>query len=107
MENCLIVTNTTSSSIYYFPFKDKCVFSYNATGSEGLYAVALQIEDFPTDKAVQELSSIALQFVLHVYKSNESCEMKPLLETLQNSNDVVYIPVSTTYNQTIIARGYG
>ncbi|CAG2198997.1 unnamed protein product [Mytilus edulis] len=40
--------------------KGTCVISYNATGELGLYAVALQIEDFATEQSDNPLSSVPL-----------------------------------------------
>ncbi|XP_071124121.1 adhesion G protein-coupled receptor B3-like [Mytilus edulis] len=86
--------------------KGTCVISYNATGELGLYAVALQIEDFASEQSDNPLSSVPLQFLIDVIQtvSNQSCEIKPILE---NINSIVVIPVNTTYHETIIAKGDG
>ncbi|XP_071126879.1 adhesion G protein-coupled receptor L4-like isoform X2 [Mytilus edulis] len=87
--------------------KDMCVITYNSTVSSGFYVVALQIEDFATDEAVNELSSIPLQFLIEVtfQNSSDSCEIKPVFETLHDMNSIIEIPVYTAYHQTIIAKG--
>lgn len=71
---------------------------------EGMYAVALQIEDFATEQAVNALSSIPIQFLINMtlYNSTESCNNKPVFETLKD----IEIPINITYHQTYIARGF-
>ncbi|VDI24601.1 Hypothetical predicted protein, partial [Mytilus galloprovincialis] len=88
--------------------KDMCVITYNSTVSTGFYVVALQIEDFATGEAVNELSSIPLQFLIEVtfQNSTDSCEIKPVFETLHDMNSIIEIPVYTRYHQTIIASGF-
>ncbi|CAG2198998.1 unnamed protein product [Mytilus edulis] len=85
---------------------DKCVITYNSTVDTGFYVVALQIEDFATGEAVNELSSIPLQFLIEVtfQNSSDSCEIKPVFETLHDMNSIIEIPVYTKYHQTIIAK---
>lgn len=85
-----------------------CVITYNSTVSPGFYVVALQIEDFAIGEAVNELSSIPLQFLIEVtfQNSTDSCEIKPVFETLHDMNSIIEIPVYTKYHQTIIARGF-
>ncbi|VDI76155.1 Hypothetical predicted protein, partial [Mytilus galloprovincialis] len=88
--------------------KEKCILTYNATGTTGMYAVALQIEDFATEQALNALSSIPIQFLINVtvHNSTESCSIKPVFENLHEINSVVEIPVHITYHQTIIAKGF-
>lgn len=71
---------------------------------EGMYAVALQIEDFTTEQAVNALSSIPLQFLINMtlYNTTDSCNNKPVFETLKD----IEIPINITYHQTYIARGF-
>lgn len=66
--------------------------------------MALQVEDFATEQAVNALSSIPLQFLINVtfYNSTDSCNNKPVFETLKD----IEIPINITYHQTIIARGF-
>ncbi|XP_076071886.1 adhesion G protein-coupled receptor B1-like isoform X2 [Mytilus galloprovincialis] len=84
--------------------EERCILSYQATGMEGMYAVALQIEDFATEQAVNALSSIPLQFLINMtlYNSTDSCNNKPVFETLKD----IEIPINITYHQTYIARGF-
>ncbi|XP_063416336.1 adhesion G protein-coupled receptor L3-like [Mytilus trossulus] len=88
--------------------KDMCVITYNSTVSTGFYVVALQIEDFAIGEAVNALSSIPLQFLIEVtfQNSSDSCEIKPVFETLHDTNSIIEIPVYTKYHQNIIARGF-
>lgn len=83
-----------------------CVITYNSTVDTGFYVVALQIEDFASSEAVNELSSIPLQFLIEVQNSSDSCEIKPVFETLHDMNSIIEIPVNTAYHQTIIAKGF-
>lgn len=75
---------------------------------EGMYAVALQIEDFATEQAVNALSSIPLQFLINVtfHNSSDSCNNKPVFDTLKDINSVIEVPIHITYHHTIIARGF-
>ena len=49
-------------------------FKAPASYTDGWYAVALQIEDFASAQDKVPLSSIPLQFLVHVFPSTESCD---------------------------------
>lgn len=106
--NCCIFDTANMIFLFLFFFKEKCILTYNATGTTGMYAVALQIEDFATEQALNALSSIPIQFLINVtvHNSTESCSIKPVFENLHELNSVVEIPVHITYYQTIIAKGF-
>ncbi|XP_076071097.1 adhesion G protein-coupled receptor B1-like [Mytilus galloprovincialis] len=83
---------------------ETCILSYNATGSTGWYAVALQIEDFAFQIGTYPLSSVSLQFLIFVYSSTEMCDNKPLIDTSTDQDGaVIFILPNTTYYKTIIA----
>ncbi|CAC5400896.1 unnamed protein product [Mytilus coruscus] len=102
-----VCTDSPAKSIFKLNEK-MCVLSYTATGSTGLYAVALQIEDFTTDQSFYVLSSTPLQFIilLTLHNSSESCDIKPVFESPHDISSVVEIPLYTTYQRTIITRGF-
>ncbi|CAC5379423.1 unnamed protein product [Mytilus coruscus] len=83
---------------------ETCILSYNATGSTGWYAVALQIEDFAFQIGTYPLSSVSLQFLIFVYSSTEMCDNKPSIDTSTDQDGaVIFILPNTTYYKTIIA----
>lgn len=49
-----------------FYIQSQCELEYRATGQAGRYAVALQIEDFAIPNDTIPLSSVPIQFVVHV-----------------------------------------
>ncbi len=49
-------------------------FKTPASYTDGWYAVALQIEDFASSQDKVPLSSIPLQFLVHVFPSTEACD---------------------------------
>ena len=84
-----------------------CTISYSATGTIGLYAVAIQIEDFYSPLDTVPLSSIPLQFLVNVYRSTNTVTC-PYLPTFvwptRRNNACVGILVNTTFSDTIVAQ---
>ena len=85
-----------------------CTIFYSATGAAGLYAVAIQIEDF--DSAIDTLpfSSVPLQFIVNVYEAefgNVSCYAKPTFSwPTRRDGACVGIPLDSTFHEAIIAE---
>ena len=44
---------------------------------DGLYGVAIQIEDYASRLDKTPLSSVALQFIINVYRSDSNCTSSP------------------------------
>ena len=73
--------------------------------TDGLYAVALQIEDFTSTTSSVPMSSVPLQFLVNVYFSSSTCGSGPSLScdaTLQDGS-VVYVTVGLLWQETIVA----
>ena len=71
----------------------------------GLYAVALQIEDFNSTTSSVPMSSVPLQFLVNVYSSSSTCGSGPSLScdaTLRDGS-VVYVTVGFLWQETIVA----
>ena len=74
---------------------NRCVISYTANFGTGIRAVAIMIEDYAPGSPHRPLSSVALQFLIMVYYSSQSCSSYtewarfPSI-TLHPSNKVVF-----------------
>ena len=88
-----------------------CTIFYSATGIVGLYAVAIQIEDFYSDIDTAPLSSVPLQFIVNVYESsfgNDSCYGKPTFSwQTRRDGACVGIPLNSTFHEAVIAESGG
>ena len=86
----------------------QCELEYQATGQNGSYAVALQIEDFATSTDITPLSSIPVQFVVLVFTpaTNQPCSSRPLLvgTTPLDGSSICVSCHSTPWNTAITAR---
>ena len=51
----------------------QCTIEYSATGAQGYYAVAIQVEDFATVTDTEPLSSVPVQFLVEVVDIGLSC----------------------------------
>ena len=59
---------------------DSCVLFINATtADEGLYAAAIQIEDFATSNSTTAISSVPLQFLVSIKYINSNCTSYPTI----------------------------
>ena len=89
--------------LYCFSLFVQCNIQYTANETTGLYAVALQIEDFASTADTLPLSSIPLQFIIEVYNSTEPCA--------SNQPEIVdstrCVQVSSTYREHIVAHSGG
>ena len=77
----------------------------DTSATAGLYAVALQIEDFTSTTSSVPMSSVPLQFLVNVYSSSSTCGSGPSLScsaTLQDGS-VVYVTVGLLWQETIVA----
>ena len=71
--------------------------------STGLYAVALQIEDFVSTSSSVAMSSVPLQFLVNVYSSSYSCDSEPILSSSLEDDSVVEVAVGSLWHETIVA----
>ena len=71
----------------------------------GLYAVALQIEDFATTTSTTPLSSVPLQFIVEVFTSTVSCASGTQPELVGVTRvDGSCVGVPSTYQERIVAK---
>ena len=83
----------------------QCSLTYNGLGSVGLYAVAIQIEDFITSSSNTPMSSVPLQFIVELFSSSQSCfGSRPVLvgETPQDGS-CIPVPFGTTFRTSVVA----
>ena len=86
----------------------QCNLQFPATGAAGLYAVALQIEDFTTTASTVALSSVPLQFLVDVFTSSASCASGTQPEFVGVTRvDGSCVGVPSTYQEPIIAKTGG
>ena len=84
-------------------FYVQCIISYGGGGQAGVYAVALQVEDFLNN---EHLSSVPVQFLVDLFDSPSDCESaNPLLvgETPQDG-DCILIAPGGTFEASVVAR---
>jgi len=93
---------------YYLSWYTQCNLQFPATGSAGLYAVALQIEDFATTASSVALSSVPIQFLVDVFTSSASCASGTQPEFVGVTRvDGSCVGVPSTYQEPIIAKSGG
>ncbi len=93
---------------YYNPdikLHEQCSLTYNGGGSVGLYAVALQIEDFIDSTSTTPLSSVPLQFLVELFSSSQPCNgTKPTLVGETPPDDsCIPVPFGTTVRISVVA----
>ena len=83
-----------------------CTISYEANRGTRYWAAALMIEDF-TPESSQPLSSVALQFLVLVFPSNDPCFQKPVFitPTIQHGTCVAIPPGITFVTQLTASSG--
>ena len=84
-----------------------CTFTYEANGATGYNAAAIMIEDF-IPGSLEPLSSVALQFVIFVFTSTESCSRQPqFISPTLLGGTCLAIPSGATFTTQIIASSGG
>lgn len=70
----------------------------------GLYGVAIQIEDFASHFDRTPLSSVALQFIINVYRSDTNCTSSPRFSYLtRRDKSCIGIEFNKTHNGRLFA----
>ena len=70
----------------------------------GLYGVAIQIEDYGSRLDKTPLSSVALQFIINVYRSNSNCTSSPRFSYLTRPDkSCIGVGFNETYNEILLA----
>lgn len=82
--------------------------AFAASGFAGLYAVAVQVEDFASPNDTVAMSSIPVQFIVSVFTSTEACTSSPLLASPTRVGDsCVAVPFNSTYSEGVTAESGG
>ena len=87
---------------------DSCTIRYLANRGARFWAAALMIEDF-IPESPQPLSSVALQFLVLVVQSTDSCSEAPprFIQPTVRQGSCVAIPPETTFVTQLIANSGG
>ena len=86
---------------------ESCRIKYEANRGTGFRAAAIVIEDF-SPNSTSPLSSVTLQFLVLVVRSNEPCSSKPeFIPPTIPQGACIAIPPSTTFNTTLVATSGG
>ena len=86
---------------------DTCTITYTANNGTGIRAVAIMIEDYAPGSPHRPLSSVALQFLVLVYSSNQSCSSQldfigfPSITLHLSENTVFWNQYSESINLTL------
>jgi len=88
--------------------EDRCTVSYNATSAVGVYAVAIQIDDFASATDVQPMSSVPVQFLVNVSRASVACDARPVfVRPTEDDGACIAVPPNTTYTGVLAARSSG
>lgn len=84
----------------------QCELQYEATGIVGLYAVALQVEDFASPIDTEPLSSVPVQFLVRVTEIDGiGCDTKPeLVGETPVDGSCIGVALGETYESRIVAK---
>ena len=87
--------------------EETCIFTYEANDGTGYKAAAIVIEDFEPGSS-EPLSSVALQFLIFVFTSTESCSHQPqIIPPTILGGSCVAIPSQATFTTQIVANSGG
>ena len=85
--------------------EDRCTISYNATGDVGVYAIAIQVDDFASATDMQPISSVPLQFLVNVSYASVACDARPVfVPPTEDDGTCIAIPPNATYTGILVAR---
>ena len=87
--------------------QDNCRLTYNATGSTGFYAVAIQVEDFISSSSTIPMSSVPVQFLVEVQNITIPPNVTASTFVGTTPADGSCITVASTYTEQITARSGG
>ena len=70
----------------------------------GLYGVAIQIEDYASRLDKTPLSSVALQFIINVYRSDSKCTSSPRFSYLTRPDkSCIGVEFNKSYSEILFA----
>ena len=89
-------------------FQDNCRLTHNSDGNIeiGLYAIAIQVEDFVNASSMVAMSSVPVQFLVEVLDTSTSAITAPTFVGTTPA-DGSCISIESTYQEQIIARSGG
>ena len=90
-----------------FCTQEKCRLTYNANGSVGFYAVAIQVEDFISSSSTTPMSSVPVQFLVEVQNIDIPPGVIDPTFVGTTPEDGACINVGSTYQQQITAQSGG
>ena len=100
---CTVFWIVTFILVFFVDPSIQCNLQYTANETIGLYAVALQIEDFASTTDTVPLSSIPLQFIIEVYSSTAPC--------VSNQPEIIggtrCVEILSSYQERIVAQSGG
>ena len=87
--------------------QDNCTLTYNASGDLGVYAVALQVEDFINASSTVAMSSVPLQFLVQIQEITIPPGVTDPTFVGTTPADGSSIAVGSSYQERITARSGG
>ena len=86
--------------------QDSCTITYEANKGTGYKAVALMIEDF-TISSSTPFSSVALQFLVYVFNSDQPCSTSPMfIPPTIRQDSCIAIQAGETFSTKLIADSH-
>ena len=99
--------NTCTYITYLCYTQASCNLTYNGRASPGLYAVALQVEDFISASSTEAMSSVPVQFLVKIVRVSAPPSVTPptfVRQTTPSDGDCFNIAIGSTYEQRLTAR---
>ncbi|KAL3881472.1 hypothetical protein ACJMK2_027911 [Sinanodonta woodiana] len=101
LNECAGICNASTGAVLN---ETTCTVTFDATGSKGYYALAIQVEDFTSGSTIP-LSSVPIQFLVYVYNSTLGCNSVPeFLPPTRPNRDTVIVNPNGTFTDVIVAR---
>ncbi|CAF1015239.1 unnamed protein product [Adineta ricciae] len=98
-DECGDICGEIPGSILY---EENCTLVFDSTGksSGDYYAIALMVEDFYNDSNSTALSSISIQFLIHIINES-SCDFKPIIALNSSINSTLEVGTNYSFTFTI------
>ena len=98
---------TCSLLFYLCCTQNNCILSYNGTGNTGVYAVALQVEDYASASSAEAMSSVPVQFLVEVVRATTPPSVRPptFVGDTPSNSDCCSITTEKPYELRITAMG--
>ena len=92
---------------HFLQSQDSCRLTYNANGVLGIYAVAIQVEDFISASSTVAMSSVPVQFLVQVQEITIPLNATDPTFVGTTPADGSCITVGSSYQERITARSGG